>query len=98
VPLSSGAIALAASSTITPALVAGLERLGRALGPIVDRWLAEEESDRRQRLVRSLGLRLFGAIDGERTRIARDLHDHQAQLLTAARIVLAKTRTRRAGC
>jgi signal transduction histidine kinase len=29
---------------------------------------------------------MFGAIDSERARIARDLHDHQAQLLAAARI------------
>jgi two-component system, NarL family, sensor histidine kinase UhpB len=29
---------------------------------------------------------MFGAIDSERARIARDLHDHQAQLLAVARI------------
>ncbi len=29
---------------------------------------------------------MFSAIDSERARIARDLHDHQAQLLAAARI------------
>ena len=39
-------------------------------------------------LMQSLALRLFGAIDAERARIARDLHDDQAQLMTAARIAL----------
>ena len=39
-------------------------------------------------LVKRLGLRMFSAIDEERTRIARDLHDDQAQLLAAARIAL----------
>ena len=36
--------------------------------------------------MRNLGLRMFSAIDSERARIARDLHDNQAQLLAAARI------------
>lgn len=49
-------------------------------------WLLEAETERLRRLVRNLGLRMFGAIDAERARIARDLHDHQAQLLAAARI------------
>jgi len=39
-------------------------------------------------LVKRLGLRMFSAIDEERARIARDLHDDQAQLLSAARIAL----------
>jgi two-component system NarL family sensor kinase len=48
--------------------------------------LLEAETDRLRGLVRNLGLRMFGAIDSERARIARDMHDHQAQLLTAARL------------
>src|SRR5579863_160715 len=88
VPLSKGAIALAASGAIAPTVLASLERLGLALGPIVERWLAEQEAARLQSLVRSLGMRMFSAIDGERARIARDLHDHLAQLLTAARLAL----------
>jgi signal transduction histidine kinase len=32
---------------------------------------------------------MFSAVDSERARIARDLHDHQAQLLAAARIGIA---------
>ena len=33
-------------------------------------------------------MRLFGAVEDERVRIARDLHDDQAQLLAAARLAL----------
>jgi signal transduction histidine kinase len=53
---------------------------------LIANWLLEAEADRSRRLVRNLGLRIFSAIDAERARIARDLHDHQAQLLAAARI------------
>lgn len=35
-----------------------------------------------------LGLRMFTAIDDERAKIARDLHDEQAQLIAAAQIAL----------
>jgi signal transduction histidine kinase len=58
------------------------------LSPIVEGWRLEAEVERLQRLVRRLGLRMFSAVDGERQRIARDLHEHQTQLLIAARIAL----------
>ena len=87
-PCSRGAIALATRREIEPAVVGKLERLAARLGPVVDKWLVEAEVDGLQRLVRSLGLRMFSAVDRERQRIARDLHDHQTQLLTAARIAL----------
>jgi two-component system sensor histidine kinase UhpB len=48
----------------------------------------EREAARRNRLVRQLALRMFSAIDEERARIARDLHDDQAQLLAAAKIAI----------
>jgi signal transduction histidine kinase len=48
----------------------------------------EREGAARSGLVRHLALRMFTAIDGERARIARDLHDDQAQLLAAAKIAL----------
>ncbi len=87
-PFSHGAVALATSRDAPPEAVAHLERLAHALDPVFERWLAEAENERLQKLVRSLGLRMFTAIDNERQRIARDLHDDQAQLLTAARIAL----------
>ncbi|MGD0288693.1 MAG: ATP-binding protein [Candidatus Binataceae bacterium] len=86
VPLETGAIALAGYTAPDAASVARIEALAARLNPLIAKWLLEAETDRLRRLVRNLGLRMFGAIDSERARIARDLHDHQAQLLAAARI------------
>jgi len=49
---------------------------------------ARAEIERLQQLVRELALGSFNAVEDERRRIARDLHDEQAQLLAAARIAL----------
>jgi signal transduction histidine kinase len=87
-PFGSGAIALAASRKIDQAMRDRIEKLMRRLGPIIEKWVLQDELNSLHRLVRTLGLRLFNAIDGERQRIARDLHDHQSQLLAAARIAL----------
>lgn len=87
-PFSHGAVALATNPAFSSKVVARLEQLARALDPIIERWLAEAEIARLQELVRTLGLRMFTAIDNERQCIARDLHDDQAQLLTAARLAL----------
>lgn len=86
VPFENGAIALAAHTAPDATTVARIETLAAHLNPLIAKWLLEAETDRLRRLVRNLGLRMFGAIDSERARIARDLHDHQAQLLAAARI------------
>ncbi len=96
VPFENGAIALAAHAAPDSAAVARIEAFAARLNPLIAKWLLEAETDRLRRLVRNLGLRMFGAIDSERARIARDLferariardlHDHQAQLLAAARI------------
>jgi signal transduction histidine kinase len=89
VPLRGAAVVLASREELGPAVVSRLEQVAVRLAPLVETWLAEEEIARLQRLVRSLGMRMFGAIDGERQRIARDLHDHLAQLIAASRIALA---------
>ncbi len=86
IPLASGAIALAAGDSIDAAMVARAEAVALRINPLIDKWLLEADNDRLRRLVRNLGLRMFGAVDAERARIARDLHDNQAQLLAAARI------------
>ncbi|HEX3409318.1 MAG TPA: sensor histidine kinase [Candidatus Binataceae bacterium] len=86
VPFENGAIALAGQMALDAITVARLETLAARVNPLIAQWLLQAETDRLQRLVRQLGLRMFGAIDSERARIARDLHDHQAQLLAAARI------------
>jgi signal transduction histidine kinase len=89
VPIAGAAIALATHEELDAAVVARLDQVAIRLAPLVEKWLAEAELERLQRLVRSLGMRMFGAISDERHRIARDLHDHLAQLLAAARIALA---------
>ena len=86
VPFESGAIALGAHTVPEAAAVARIETFAARVKPLIAQWLLEAETDRLRRLVRNLGLRMFSAIDSERARIARDLHDHQAQLLAAARI------------
>ena len=87
-PFTSGAIVLAAHAEIGRALMDRVGTLTRRLSPMIEKWFLQDQLDNLQRLVRTLGVRLFTAIDGERRRIARDLHDHQAQLLAAARIAL----------
>jgi signal transduction histidine kinase len=86
IPLANGAIALATNKTIDAATVTRVETFAARVSPLIAKWLLEAETDRLRGLVRNLGLRMFGAIDSERARIARDMHDHQAQLLTAARL------------
>jgi signal transduction histidine kinase len=88
VPFERGAVALASRQPIEPRTVARAEALAERIAPILARWRAEAERERLERLVGALGMRLYGAVDAERARIARDLHDHQAQLLAAARIAL----------
>lgn len=86
IPLDHGAIALASreDGASTDAAQALLERLA----PLLSAWLMERELSRRDALVRRLALRMFAAVDEERARIARDLHDDQAQMIAAVKIAL----------
>jgi signal transduction histidine kinase len=88
VPFEGGGFALAAHQPIAPAIITQVELFAARIAPLVRAWIAEAEVDRMNRLVRRLGLRMFAAVDTERARISRDLHDDQAQLLAAARIAL----------
>ena len=88
VPFEGGAIALATAKPLEAAARARAEALAARLGPVSAGWAAAEHAARLRELVRALGARLFGAVETERTRIARDLHDDQAQLLAAARLAL----------
>ncbi|HKV53466.1 MAG TPA: ATP-binding protein [Candidatus Binataceae bacterium] len=87
-PYAGGAIALATRDALDPETLAELEQLLESVEPTIAKWLSEREIARLRRLVGTLGTRMFTAVEGERARIARDLHDHQAQLLAAARIAL----------
>ena len=86
IPFEAGAIAL--GSRNGDASAAKAEAIVERLAPFVASWVMEREAARRSALVRQLALRMFAAIDEERARIARDLHDDQAQLLAAAKIAL----------
>ena len=88
VPFEGGAIALATAKPPEAAARARAEALAARLGPVSAGWAAAEHAARLRELVRALGARLFGAVEAERARIARDLHDDQAQLLAAARLAL----------
>jgi signal transduction histidine kinase len=86
IPFEAGAIALASRDSHASAATA--EAIVERLTPFATSWMLEREAARRNRLVRQLALRMFSAIDEERARIARDLHDDQAQLIAATRIAL----------
>jgi len=88
VPFDGGAIALATARPLETAARERAEALAARLGPVSSGWAAAEDAAHLRELVRALGLRLFGAVEAERARIARDLHDDQAQLLAAARLAL----------
>ncbi len=86
IPFGAGAIALA--SCDARASAARAEAIVERLAPFAASWVLERDASRHGVLVRQLALRMFAAIDEERAKIARDLHDDQAQLLAAAKIAL----------
>jgi signal transduction histidine kinase len=88
VPFEGGAIALSATRPLEPAARGRAEALAARLSALTAGWVAEERLAETRALVRELGARLFTTADAERARIARDLHDDQAQLLAAARLAL----------
>ena len=87
VPLGDIVVALE-SATLDDGLRARLETAAARLRDIVKIWQLEADDAARRALLQRMALRMFAAVDEERARIARDLHDDQAQLLTAARIAL----------
>ncbi|HYL58346.1 MAG TPA: ATP-binding protein [Candidatus Acidoferrales bacterium] len=89
IPFESGAIALASrNAAASAAMLKQAHAMLERLDPIVRLWRMEAQAARRDALVKQLALRMFAAIDEERSRIARDLHDDQAQLIAAAQIAL----------
>ncbi len=86
IPFEVGAIALASRAAHASAAMA--EAMVERLAPLAASWVMQRDAMRRSALVRQLALRMFAAVDEERARIARDLHDDQAQLIAAAKIAL----------
>ncbi|HLK84964.1 MAG TPA: ATP-binding protein [Candidatus Binataceae bacterium] len=92
VPFEGGAIALASARPLETAARERAMALAARVGAVCAGWTASEQARRMRELVRTLGLRLFGAAEAERARIARDLHDDHAQMLAAARLALDSKR------
>jgi signal transduction histidine kinase len=88
VPFDSGAIVLSARIPISDGERARLAATVARLAPILKAWRLELELETQRMLTRRLAYRMFSAVDQERARIARDLHDDHAQLITATRIAL----------
>ncbi|HVA79987.1 MAG TPA: ATP-binding protein [Candidatus Binataceae bacterium] len=87
-PCGQSVIGLAEGELAAPGLPARAQAFGARLAPIVRAWIAEDALGEHRALVSRLALRMYSAIDDERGRIARDLHDDQAQLLAAAQLAL----------
>jgi two-component system sensor histidine kinase UhpB len=88
VPFSDGSLALASRSPIEKSPVTRVQTLARRLDPILKYWLASRRAQKLESLNHKLALRLFAAVDAERASMSRELHDEQAQLLTAAQMAL----------
>ncbi len=81
-------IGLGEGDIAAPGFRARAEAFGARLAPLMRAWVAEDALEGYRALVSRMALRMYAAIDDERSRIARDLHDDQAQLLAAAQIAL----------
>lgn len=86
IPFAGGALAV--GGALEPETRARAEAIVAAAAPLVRSWIAERSLGEFRALVQRMALRMYAAIDDERARIARDLHDDQGQLLAAARLAL----------
>jgi len=64
-------------------------QIGTQLGRVLERKQAKDESERSSDQLRSLYLRLEQVREEERTRTAREVHDHLSQLLTTIKLELS---------
>jgi signal transduction histidine kinase len=87
-PFARGALLLVSSDVLPSIAIRRTRDFIAAAQPIVSAWLLEDEVERYRTLVQKLGLRLLSAADLERARIARDLHDDQAQFLATLKVAL----------
>lgn len=87
-PFARGVIALAGRAPLEDAARARVEALVARTAQLVENWMLEEQVRHGRVLARNLALRMLRAAEAERARIARDLHDDNAQLLAAARLAL----------
>ena len=66
-----------------------MAQIGTQLGRVLERKQAQEENERSKEQLRSLYLRLEQVREEERTRTAREVHDHLSQLLTTIKLELS---------
>jgi signal transduction histidine kinase len=77
-----------------PEMLDIMAQIGTQLGRVLERKLAQDESERSQDQLRSLYLRLEQVREEERTRTAREVHDHLGQLLTTIKLELSLLRNK----
>lgn len=85
----SGSIALSAREPISERERRRLVEFVAACAPLLESWRMELALENERTLVQRMAYRMFHAVDDERARIARDLHDDHAQLITATRLALS---------
>jgi signal transduction histidine kinase len=66
-----------------------MAQIGTQLGRVLERKQAQDESERSHDQLRNLYLRLEQVREEERTRTAREVHDHLSQLLTTIKLELS---------
>jgi len=70
-------------------MLAIMGQIGTQLGRVLERKRAQDQSDESQKMLRNLYLRLQEVREEERTRTAREVHDHLSQLLTTIKLELS---------
>ncbi len=72
-----------------PEMLDIMAQIGTQLGRVLERKQAEDESERSHEQLRNLYHRLEQVREEERTRTAREVHDHLSQLLTTIKLELS---------
>jgi len=72
-----------------PEILDIMAQVGTQLGRVLERKQAQDESERSYDQLRNLYLRLEQVREEERTRTAREVHDHLSQILTTIKLELS---------
>ena len=70
-------------------MLAIMGQIGTQLGRVLERKRAQDQGEVSQKILRNLYLRLQEVREEERTRTAREVHDHLSQLLTTIKLELS---------
>ena len=77
-----------------PQMLYIMAQIGTLLGRVLERKQAQDENERSQDQLRKLYLRLEQVREEERTRTAREVHDHLGQVLTTIKLELSLLRNK----